>query len=90
MEVTQTCACGFVQIPAALTRQAGGSHLSQGGILSSYHATGPLRLLMTPTHGEVPWTQKVPSLQHKPSKTLVWPVCSKIGPFIFFEAVFLL
>jgi hypothetical protein len=46
-KMKKTCAGGFVQIPAALTRQAGGSHLSQGRILSSDHGTvassgGPL------------------------------------------------
>ena len=50
---TQTCAGGFVQIPAALTRQAGGSHLSQGGILSSNHSFIEPRLLMPPTEGGV-------------------------------------
>jgi hypothetical protein len=37
-KMKKTCAGGFVQIPAALTRQAGGSHLSQGRILSSDHS----------------------------------------------------
>jgi len=39
-KMKKTCAGGFVQIPAALTRQAGGSHLSQGRILSSDHSEG--------------------------------------------------